>query len=224
MDTEGPRKHRQEPLRARRRGDQRSAGAAGAAGLDLATARERLADHRPGKVELQDPRPARGWQAATAVVVAPGPTHLEIAVIQRTVRPGDRWSGQMALPGGKRDPGDPDLAATAARETEEELGLPLPRRPDTRLDDHVGRTRPGIVASFVFTLDERPALRPQPSEVAAAWWLPLPSLLDPANATRHRWAGVPFPGIAHEGQVIWGLTYRTLQTFVATLGYALPRE
>jgi 8-oxo-dGTP pyrophosphatase MutT (NUDIX family) len=193
----------------------------GASGLDLTTARERLGRHRP--VDVHDERPLRGWQAATAVVLAPGDRHLEIAILKRTERPGDRWSGQMALPGGKRDPGDPDLAATAVRETHEELGLDLPSRPDARLDDHVGRTRPGIVASFVFTLDERPPLDPQPSEVAAAWWLPLPVLLDPANATRHRWAGVPFQATAHEGQVIWGLTHRTLQTFVATLGYALPR-
>lgn len=157
------------------------------------------------------------------MVLAPGAEHLEIAILQRTERPGDRWSGQMALPGGKRDPEDPHLAATAVRETAEELGLALPERPDARLDDHVGRTRPGIVASFVFTLDERPPLRPQPSEVAAAWWLPLPALLDPANAIRHRWAGVPFPGIAHADEVIWGLTHRTLRTFVAALGLRLPR-
>jgi 8-oxo-dGTP pyrophosphatase MutT (NUDIX family) len=203
---------------ARRQDDRASRGAAT---LDLTTARERLARHRP--VDVHDEVPVRGWQAATAVVVASGPDHLEIAILQRTERPGDRWSGQMALPGGKRDPGDPDLAATAVRETDEELGLALTPQPDARLDDHVGKTRPGIVASFVFTLDERPPLRPQPSEVANAWWLPLPTLLDPANATRHRWAGVPFQGIAHEGQVIWGLTHRTLQTFVATLGYTLPR-
>ena len=193
----------------------------GADTLDLDTARERLARHRPA--DGMAARPSRGWQAATAVVLAPGPSHLEVALIQRTQRPGDRWSGQMALPGGKRDPSDPDLATTAVRETEEELGLVLQPRPDARLDDHAARTRPGIVASFVFTLDERPPLRPQPTEVAAAWWVPLPALLDPANATRQRWAGVPFPGIRHEGQVIWGLTHRTLQAFVATLGYALPR-
>lgn len=174
-------------------------------------------------MDAHDEQPRCGWQAATAVVLAPGEQHLEIAILRRTDRPGDRWSGQMALPGGKRDPDDPDLASTAVRETDEELGLRLPTRPDARLDDHVGKTRPGIVASFVFTLDQRPPLRPQPSEVAAAWWLPLPTLLDPTNATRHRWAGVPFQGIVHEGQVIWGLTHRTLQTFVATLGYRLPR-
>lgn len=191
----------------------------GAASLDLITAEQRLARHQP--TDLVDTRCSRGWQAATAVVVAPGPESLEIALLQRTERRGDPWSGHMALPGGKRDPEDRDLAATAAREAQEELGLVL-TDPVARLDDHQGTTRPGLVATFVFTLERRPSLHPQPTEVAAAWWVPLPTLLDPANAVRHRWAGALFSGVAHEGRVIWGLTHRSLQAFVGALGYRLP--
>lgn len=191
----------------------------GAASLDLITAEQRLTRHQPG--DLADTGRSRGWQAATAVVIAPGSENLEIALLQRTERRGDPWSGHMALPGGKRDPEDPDLRATAAREAYEELGLVL-TQPVARLDDHHGTTRPGMVATFVFTLERRTPLDPQPTEVAAAWWVPLPALLDPANAVRHRWAGVPFPGVAHEGRVIWGLTHRSLQAFVGALGYRLP--
>jgi 8-oxo-dGTP pyrophosphatase MutT (NUDIX family) len=185
----------------------------------IALVRERLARHAPAIAS--DPSDTRGWQAAVAVVIAPGPGGLEVAVIQRAERRGDPWSGHMALPGGRRDATDRDLAATAARETLEEVGLRL-AKPDARLDDHAARTRSGIVASFVFTLDERPPLRPQPSEVAGAWWVPVMHLVDPANATRFRRSGTPFPGISYREQVIWGLTHRTLAASLEILGHPLP--
>jgi 8-oxo-dGTP pyrophosphatase MutT (NUDIX family) len=192
----------------------RSVPGTGPADLDLATVRARVAAYAP---DIRR-RPDDGnWQAATAVVIAPGAGPLEVAFIERAHRPGDRWSGDMALPGGVRDPGDPDLAATAARETYEEIGVTLEREPDGRLDDQRGRTRRGLVASYVYTLDERPDLRPDPTEVAAALWIPLPWLFDPAAATRHRWTGIPFPAIRHEDRIIWGLTHRILGSLAAAL-------
>ena len=187
--------------------------------LDLPAVRDRFRTHEPDLVDGR--RRQRTWQAATAVVLVPGATSLELAMIQRTERPGDRWSGQMALPGGKRDPDDVDLAATAQRETHEEIGVEL-GAPLGRLDDHRSRTRPGTVACFVFGLPERPTLRPQASEVAAASWLPVPALMDPDRSTHLRYAGMRFPGIAHEGQVIWGLTLTTLERFLAVFGRQRP--
>lgn len=49
----------------------------------------------------------------------------EVLFIKRTSRKKDPWSGDIALPGGRRDPGDIDDLATAIRETEEEVGLDL---------------------------------------------------------------------------------------------------
>lgn len=181
--------------------------------LDLDTIERRLAAHTP---DLAPSSRRRGWQAATAVVLAPGADGLGLTVIERATRAGDRWSGHMALPGGKHDPADPDLGTTARRETHEEVGLVLDA-PVGRLADHHSRSRPGIVATFVFTLPEQRPLRPQPDEVADAWWMPMAALTDPARHTTLRRAGVPFPGIAHEGRTIWGLTLGTLSRFVRAL-------
>jgi 8-oxo-dGTP pyrophosphatase MutT (NUDIX family) len=186
--------------------------------LDLATIRERVARYQP---EAQPQRSSHGWQAATALVVAPGDDHLEVAFILRSERAGDRWSGQMALPGGKRDPEDADLAATAARETREEVGLALPA-PVGRLDDQGGRVTRGLVATYVYTLEDRPTMTPHPDEVAEALWIPLPALFAPGAAVRFRWAGIPFPALDHEGRIIWGLTHRILGTFADALGLRLP--
>jgi 8-oxo-dGTP pyrophosphatase MutT (NUDIX family) len=186
--------------------------------LDLAAVRDRVARY---DADARPERSLRGWQAAVALVVAAGDEHLEVAFIERTHRPGDRWSGQMALPGGKRDPEDVDLAATAVRETREEVGLALPD-PVGRLDDQGGRVHRGIVATYVFTLEDRPAMTPHPGEVADAMWIPLTTLFASESAVRYRWAGVPFPGLAHDGRVIWGLTHRILGSFADALGLELP--
>lgn len=49
----------------------------------------------------------------------------EILFIKRAARTGDRWTGHIALPGGKRDPGDLDDRETSIREAKEEIGLDL---------------------------------------------------------------------------------------------------
>lgn len=164
------------------------------------------------------------WQAATALVVAPNTSGLlHFSVIKRVARHGDPWSGQMALPGGKRHRDDDTLATTARRETFEEVGLaldnPLGGLPATRR-----RSAPGTLATFVFTLPHMPAMTPEPAEVAAAWWCPVTHLTDPSCHVRYRANGMNRPAIAFANEPIWGLTYRTLQTFAATHGITLPDD
>ncbi len=187
--------------------------------LDIDAIRARVADYEP----RARPDGHRSVWAATALVVASGDRGPDVAFIQRPSRSGDRWSGQMALPGGKCDPGDGSAICTARREAREEVGVVLPD-PAGRLDDVRGRTHRGIVATYVFGLDERPALRPAPSEVEAAVWIPLTTLLSPAAAFRYPWGGIGrFPAIRHEQYVIWGLTHRILSSFAQALGLELPR-
>jgi hypothetical protein len=55
--------------------------------------------------------------AAVAVILAGA--MADVALIRRSERPDDPWSGHMALPGGRKDPVDADLWASAERETRE---------------------------------------------------------------------------------------------------------
>jgi hypothetical protein len=62
--------------------------------------------------------------------------------------------------------------------------------------------------------------------VAEAFWLPLPYLWDPANATSVEWLRdgkrVVYPGIRCRGLAIWGLTLRVLTLFSDVLDLPLP--
>lgn len=93
-------------------------------------------------------------------------------------------AGQVAFPGGRSDEHDLDAIATALRETEEEIGLP----PDCveivgRLD--LFNTGTGFAITPIVGLVAVPfPLRPNPSEVAATFEVPLDFILDPANRQR----------------------------------------
>jgi 8-oxo-dGTP pyrophosphatase MutT (NUDIX family) len=186
--------------------------------LEVAEIRRRLA---AANATVAEPSVQRPWQAATALIVAPGDAGADIAFIRRSERDGDPWSGHMALPGGRRDAADADLATTARRETLEEIGVELDGH-DARLPDQTGRTSRGLIAAFVHVLDHRPALRPDPREVAEALWIPLGKLVEPAATVKVKWTGIPLPAIDHDGRIIWGLTHRILTSFLDALHVTHP--
>ncbi|KAG0231333.1 hypothetical protein BGX31_005552 [Mortierella sp. GBA43] len=113
----------------------------------------------------------------------------EVLFIERATRKTDRWSGHVALPGGKREEGDEDDQETAARETTEEIGLDLSDLTQFRclgaLDDRelwtsFGRVFLMVLSPFVYIQlsPSTPPLKPQPSEVASVHWQPLSLFLD----------------------------------------------
>ncbi|KAE8378703.1 hypothetical protein BDV26DRAFT_261038 [Aspergillus bertholletiae] len=117
----------------------------------------------------------------------------EALFIKRASRVGDRWTGHVALPGGKRDPEDADDKAAAIREASEEVGL------DLTTDEciYVGNLPERVVSTgwtsvplmvlcpyvFLLTCSSSPTLRLQPTEVASAHWVPLRALLSPSQRT-----------------------------------------
>lgn len=193
--------------------------------------RARLREHAP--LDLYEEPAAR---AAVALVLQEGASGPEFLAIRRSERPGDPWSGHMALPGGRMDRSDASLAATAIRETFEEVGIDL-RHGSVRLgklDDiratSRGRSLDLIISPFAFALDSSRTPIPNPREVQEAFWIPLRLLFeqDPRNRAS---TGVPpqrtvhgFPAFVHDGNSIWGLTYRILETLLDVLrGDGRPR-
>lgn len=178
----------------------------------------RLADRRPALVNEPD-RP----RAAVAVILTPDPD--SVLLIRRADREGDRWSGQLAFPGGRWNPGDPGLLDTARRETREEVGVNLD--PDTligTLDDLAPRTSvlpPILVRPFVFAHPSRQTLELSP-EVALAWWLPLEPLLSPGIYGPVEFARygtiVRTMGYRLDPGILWGMSERILTPLVRLLG------
>lgn len=176
----------------------------------LARLRERLAKSDPAG-ELD---PSLIW-AAVAIVLVPDPDAL--LLIRRAERPGDPWSGHMALPGGRREIPDSDLLATAIRETAEEVGVELTAAELAgSLEDVVPRTPvlpPIAVRPFVFLQDSRPAISLNP-EVTSVSWVPLAHLLRPdtRHLVRLEVAGASRLVQAYElsDGIVWGMTERIL--------------
>ena len=182
----------------------------------LATVRFALHDFRAKPERAPGASPA-----AVALILLEGPQGLETLLIRRAERADDPWSGQVALPGGRRDPADADLLGTAIREAHEETGVDLSTAERLGvLDDlypRISTLPPVVVRPFVFALASRPTLVPG-VEAARVFWLPLASLTrrgvrrDLTLAVR----GVErtFPAYVIDETVIWGMTERILTPFL----------
>jgi 8-oxo-dGTP pyrophosphatase MutT (NUDIX family) len=181
---------------------------------------------------LKSREPFRGGtdvpRAAVALVLRDGGAGgIELLFIRRAEHEKDPWSGHMGFPGGRVEPGDTGLQATAVRETLEETGLDLQEdgEPLGALDEvkALARGRPVdlVIAPFVFRLRRR--LDGAPShEVVSLHWLPLEKLLAPETRStlqyRHEETVLDLPCLRVDGLVIWGLTYRMFENLASVLG------
>ena len=174
---------------------------------------------------LTDPPRALQATAGRAAVAAIFNDHLEVLLMRRAEHPSDPWSGHLSFPGGRMEPDDPDPAATAIRETHEEVGLRLQRDQLVgRLDDlaAVGG-RPGLVIRpFVFALPGAvPPLAPSPDEVQSLHWLSLDRLIAGDGRSTmtwsHRGQTRTLPCVDFDGVRLWGLTLHMLDGLVARL-------
>ena len=146
---------------------------------------------RPGRSDfdlLPDGRPGfagrrRLKQAGVLVPLVARPGGPTILLTQRTEHLKNH-AGQVSFPGGAREDGDPDIRATALRETHEEVGL-APEHVEVLGQLQVYETTSAYAVTPVIGWVEPPvALDIDPFEVAEAFEVPLSFLLDPANHER----------------------------------------
>jgi 8-oxo-dGTP pyrophosphatase MutT (NUDIX family) len=157
-------------------------------------------------------------EAAVLVPLHRGPAgEPRLVLIERTAH--GVHGGQIAFPGGRREPADRSPRDTAVREAVEELGVP----PETvvpvlDLPPVPTRSTGFLVTPVVGHLLGIPAVwRPQPTEVASVLDVAAADLADPANAGEQtvqlpgRPDGVTVPVVRLGRHTVWGLTLRILQ-------------
>lgn len=147
--------------------------------------------------------------AAVLVPLVDRPGEITVLFTRRTSHLAHH-AGQISFPGGHIEPEDGGPAATALRETEEEIGLD---RRHVRLIGHLDTyvTRTGFVVTPVVGIVTPPfRLVPDPEEVAEVFEVPLAFLLDPQN---HQRCSATFEGVERHfyampygRHFIWGAT------------------
>ena len=176
---------------------------------------------------LADREPAH---AAVLVPLVQRGDMLHVLLTRRTDHLRDH-AGQVSFPGGRSEASDADPAATALREAEEEVGLRRDRiEVIGQMPAYTTITR--FVVTPVVALVQPPfELKLDSFEVAEAFEVPLPFLMNPAHHRRHvltfeggprqflsmPWQGAGPGGVSRE-YFIWGATaamLRNLYHFLA---------
>ena len=138
--------------------------------------------------------------------------------------------GELCFPGGAKDPEDPDLTATALRETYEEMGI---RPADVtilgELDDST--TRSGfVIHPLVGTIPYPYDFNPSSIEVAEVLEVPIPTLFDGRNIREEARVQpdgqlVRVRSYAYGPHLIYGATARILDQLLDLLERSVwPKE
>jgi 8-oxo-dGTP pyrophosphatase MutT (NUDIX family) len=177
----------------------------------------RALEQTPG-LEAATDSPVR-WAAIALVLRMGSVGEPELLMIKRAEWEDDPWSGHVACPGGRTEPGDRDLAHTAMRETWEETGIDIERvgRVLGTLDDLAPRTPvlpPIAIRPFVVAVPADVEIV-QSHEVAAAFWVPLPALRERGawgmGTVEVRGLSREVSTFTHGTYTVWGLTERVLR-------------
>jgi 8-oxo-dGTP pyrophosphatase MutT (NUDIX family) len=137
-----------------------------------------------------------------------------------------KHSGQIALPGGKIDAEDENAIATALREAEEEIGLPIA---NCQVIGALPRHETGTgfeITPIVALVNPDYSPRLSEDEVSEIFEIPLLHLLNPKNHNHHEltwtnddgthtrdWYGIPSIDLDGSPRHIWGVTARVLRHF-----------
>ncbi|HTB70005.1 MAG TPA: CoA pyrophosphatase [Solirubrobacteraceae bacterium] len=161
--------------------------------------------------------PTPGGQTLAAVLVplfVPANGEQPHVVLTRRRADLRRHAGEISFPGGRKDREDPDLAATALREADEEIGLAPTAVELIGELPAISTFATGYeIHPFVGLIEPGQRWRLSPREVDAVLELPLAELGRSRTRTRLERRGITFETDAYvlDGQMIWGATFRIIE-------------
>ncbi|PNS07693.1 NUDIX domain-containing protein [Lysobacter silvestris] len=119
-------------------------------------------------------------EAAVLIGLVPRDDGWKVLLTLRTDRL-RHHGGQVAFPGGARDPGDATAIVTALRETREELDIPAALIHPLGALDPMATVSGFRVTPIIAWIDPGHIAKPDPREVADAFEVSFDALRDPAN-------------------------------------------
>ena len=192
--------------------------------LDLAAVRSALMDPPEPAGVLIDVPGAREAAVLVAMFDVDGEANVLLTKRPETM---PSHQGEIAFPGGKREPEDASLTAAALREAREEVGLEADAVEIVAELDMIGTVASAFtITPFVGLLAAVPELRPDPREVVDAFAVPVSELLHPDAYREETWDlfGAPRPMAFFElpGETVWGATARILTRLLTILTGTVP--
>lgn len=161
-------------------------------------------------------------ESAVLILLFPENNSLKTVFIQRNEYFGVH-SGQVAFPGGQAEKQDIDLAHTALRETNEEIGIPA--NDVVILGSLSSLYIPPSnfnVLPFVGYLPNTPVFKIDPKEVSSAFAVTISEILHPKSlqtksiqVSNGNWLDVPCYFL--ENKIVWGATSMILSEFIEVL-------
>jgi 8-oxo-dGTP pyrophosphatase MutT (NUDIX family) len=147
----------------------------------------------------------------------------QVLFTQRTAHLTDH-AGQISFPGGRVEADDRDAFHTALRETEEETGVDAKQIEILGAIPNYSTGTGYLVTPVVGWIDEPAAYRPDPTEVAECFEVPLDFLIDVRN---HRLETAMYKGrmrsyyaVPYRDRYIWGATAGMLVTLTRVIAHA----
>ena len=181
------------------------------------SAHQRMVPETYRNMRFSYPPENEGKQSGVLVLLYQKDGQVHLPLIQRPQYEKGAHGGQVSFPGGKVEPHDPNLTATALREAQEEVGV------DPNQVTVIGSLSKLFIQPSGFWVlptvgytEQIPDFVPDQHEVDRILETPINHLRDPLNLKEiSPKSGLPeFPYFDVDGHIVWGATAMMLAEFL----------